>query len=59
MGLLSAAVIGLVFWIVAWSLGAKSIDAFLVTAAIFLVAMVFHVISPYLPRNRRDAAERS
>lgn len=58
MGLLTAAVIGLVFWIVAWSLGVKSIDAFLVTIAIFLVAVVGHVVSPYLPRNRRDAAER-
>jgi hypothetical protein len=59
MGLLVAAVLGLIFWIVAWSLGAKSIDAFLVTAAIFLVAAAGRTIASHLPGNRRDAAERS
>lgn len=59
MGVLIAAVAGLVFWIVAWALGAKSIDAFLITVAIFLIAVAGRMISPYLPGNRRDAVERS
>lgn len=56
MGLLIAAEIGLIFWIVAWSLGAKSMDAFLVTILIFLIAAAGRVIGQHRNR-RRDAAD--
>ena len=57
MGLLIAAEIGLIFWIVAWSLGAKSIDAFLVTVLIFLIAAAGRVIGQHRSRRRGDAGE--
>lgn len=41
MLLLIAGVVGLIFWLVAWSLGTKSIDAFGVTILIFIVAAAF------------------
>lgn len=58
MGLLIAAEVGLIFWIIAWSLGVKSIDAFLVTALIFLLTAAGRMIAANLPGRRRDAAER-
>ncbi|CAA9487858.1 MAG: hypothetical protein AVDCRST_MAG65-1841 [uncultured Solirubrobacteraceae bacterium] len=56
MGLLIASVAGLIFWIVAWSLGAKSIDAFLVTILVFLVAAAARVINQHRGRSRGDTA---
>jgi hypothetical protein len=56
MGLLIAAEIGLIFWIVAWSLGAKSIDAFLVTILVFLIAAAGRVINQHRGRSRGDTA---
>ena len=47
MGLLIASEIGLIFWIVAWSLGMKSMDAFLVTILIFLIAAAGRVIGQH------------
>ena len=57
MGLLIAAEIGLIFWIVAWSLGAKSMDAFLVTIVIFLLAAAGRVIGQHRNRRRDDVGE--
>lgn len=57
MGLLIAAEVGLIFWIVAWSVGVKSIDAFLVTALIFLLTVAARAIAPHLPGNRADSAD--
>ena len=57
MGLLIAAEIGLIFWIVAWSLGAKSIDAFLVTILVFLIAAAGRVIGQHRERRRANAAD--
>ncbi len=56
MGLLAASVVGLVFWIIAWALGAKALDAFLVTIAIFLIAATVRVIRQNLPSYRGDDA---
>ena len=47
MGLLIASVIGIVLWIVLWSLGTKSMDAFLLTIVIFLVAAAGRVIGQH------------
>jgi hypothetical protein len=53
MGLLLSLIAGLVVWIVLWAIGVKSIDAFMITIAIVLVAASVRIISPYLPGNRR------
>jgi hypothetical protein len=52
MGLLLTLIAGLVVWIVLWAIGVKSFDAFLLTAAMVLVAATLRIISPYLPGNR-------
>ncbi len=57
MGLLIASLAGLIFWIVAWSLGAKSVDAFLVTIVVFLIAAAGRVIGQHRNRHRGDAAD--
>jgi uncharacterized integral membrane protein len=57
MGLLIASLLGLIFWIVAWSLGAKSMDAFLVTIVIFLLAAAGRVIGQHRNRRRAQAGE--
>ena len=54
MGVLIAAVVGIIFWIVAWSLGAKSIDAFLVTITIVLLACAGRII-----RQQRERVAKS
>jgi hypothetical protein len=54
MGLLLTTIAALVVWIVLWSIGIKSIDAFLISIAMILVAVTARVFSPYLPGNRRD-----
>ncbi|HUB73744.1 MAG TPA: hypothetical protein VL979_06885 [Solirubrobacteraceae bacterium] len=43
---------GLVLWIVLWALGAKSLDAFLLAAAIILVGASLKILSGYLPGRR-------
>jgi hypothetical protein len=40
--------VGLVFWIVAWSLGVKPFDAFLVTIALTLGAATVRIMMPFL-----------
>jgi hypothetical protein len=52
MGLTAAATAGLVVWIVLWALGVKSIDAFMVTVVIVVVAVTVRMLTPYLPGNR-------
>jgi hypothetical protein len=50
-----AATAGLVLWIVLWSIGAKAIDAFMLTVVILLVAATVKLILPSLS-NRSDAS---
>lgn len=57
MGVLIAAVAGLIFWIVAWSLGAKSFDAFMLTALIFLIACAGRIIRQQRERARARTAD--
>ena len=48
MGVLVALTVGLVFWLVAWALGVKPFDAFLVTAALVMAAVVGRFVSPFV-----------
>jgi O-antigen ligase len=52
MGILLTLTAGLVVWIVLWAIGVKSIDAFLITMVMLLVAAAAHIVWPYLPGNR-------
>jgi hypothetical protein len=56
MGLLLTWVAGLVLWIVLWAMGAKSIDAFMLTVVLLITAAIGHIIWPMLPGNRSDDA---
>ena len=52
MGLLFTFIAGLVVWIVLWAIGVKSVDAFLITMVMLIVAAAAHIIWPTLPGNR-------
>ena len=60
MGVLVALTIGLVFWIVAWSLNIKPFDAFLVTIALTLGAAAGRIVTPYVNQllGRETATEQ-
>lgn len=47
---LVALTVGLVIWIVLWSIGVKSFDAFLVTIAIVLPAAAWQIFGPGLKK---------
>lgn len=51
MGILVALTAGLVFWIAAWALGVKSFDAFLVTIALVVGALVLRAVGPFLKQQ--------
>jgi hypothetical protein len=53
MGFVVATTFGLVVWLVLWALGVKSIDAFMITVLIAVVAVTLRILVPYLPGNRR------
>ncbi len=55
MGVLIASIFGLVLWIVLWSLGAKSMDAFLLTVLIFLIACAVRVLRQHRGRGAQHA----
>ena len=48
--MLVALTIGLVFWIIAWSLGVKAFDAFMVTILLTLIAATARVMMPFINR---------
>lgn len=52
MGLILTAVFGFVVWIVLWSLGSKSFDAFMITTLILVVGATARILMPFLPGNR-------
>jgi hypothetical protein len=54
LGLLLTTTAGLVVWIVLWSIGVKSFDAFLVTLLMIILAATAHVFGPHLPGKRAD-----
>jgi len=50
MIVLCALTVGLVFWIVAWALGAKAFDAFLLTGLITLSAATVQIVMPFVTK---------
>ena len=48
MIVLVALTIGLVFWIVAWSFGVKSFDAFMFTALLTVTAAGIRIVMPFV-----------
>jgi hypothetical protein len=52
MGFFLTAVFGFVVWIVLWSLGSKSFDAFMITALILVIGATARILAPFLPGNR-------
>ena len=49
MGLVLATTFGLVLWIVLWAIGAKALDAFLITAVVITLGATARILAPYLP----------
>lgn len=54
MGLVFATTVGLVIWIVVWSLGAKAIDPFMITTVIITLGIAARMIAPTLPGGRKS-----
>lgn len=52
MGLVLTTTFGLVLWIVLWAVGAKAVDAFLITTVVLLVGVTGRMLAPYLPGRR-------
>jgi uncharacterized membrane protein len=52
MGFVLTAVFGFVVWIVLWSLGSKSFDAFMITVLILVIGATGRILAPFLPGNR-------
>lgn len=49
MVLFLATILGLVIWIVLFFLGAKSLESFLITLLIVVLAATWNLVSRYLP----------
>ena len=49
MGLVLTTTFGLVLWIVLWAIGAKALDAFLITTVVILLGATGRILAPYLP----------
>lgn len=49
MGLVLATTLGLVIWIVLWSTGAKSFDAFMITTGVITLGAAARMLVPHLP----------
>jgi hypothetical protein len=49
MGFVFTVAAGLVIWLVLWSLGAKSFDAFMVTTLVIVLAATARMLVPFLP----------
>jgi Mn2+/Fe2+ NRAMP family transporter len=47
---LVALTVGLVFWIIAWSLGWKAFDAFMVTILLTVIAATVRTLMPFVNR---------
>jgi hypothetical protein len=54
MGLIYSATAGFVVWIVLWSIGVKSFDAFMLTMLIIILAAGTRMLLPHLPGNQRS-----
>jgi hypothetical protein len=49
MGLVLATTFGLVLWIILWAIGAKALDAFLITTVVIILGATGKILAPYLP----------
>jgi hypothetical protein len=49
MGLAVISTLALALWIVLWSVGAKALDAFILTTAVILLGAAGRILAPYLP----------
>lgn len=49
MGLVAAATAAFSLWIIMWSMGAKALDAFLLTLVIVLIGATVRAVVPKLP----------
>jgi hypothetical protein len=54
MGLVLTVTAGLVVWIVLWSVGAKSFDAFMITTLVALLGVTGRMLLPHLPGKREQ-----
>jgi hypothetical protein len=54
MGFIISVTGALVLWIVLWSIGVKSFDAFLITVLIVMLAAGARIAAPFLPGNQRS-----
>lgn len=52
MGLILATTFGLSLWLVLWSIGAKSFDAFMLAITIIIVAAGVRIALTYLPSRQ-------
>lgn len=52
MGLILATTLGLIVWIVLWSTGAKSFDAFMITTLIITLGAGAKLLTPHLPNTK-------
>jgi hypothetical protein len=60
VGVLVALTVGLVFWITAWAFGMKSFDAFMVTMALVMAAVVGRLAGPFVKQlTGRETASPS
>ena len=50
MMVLVALTVGLVFWIITWSLGVKAFDAFMVTMLLTLIAATARIMLPTIQK---------
>jgi hypothetical protein len=57
MLLIVSSTVGFLAWIILWSLGVKSFDAFLLTVLIVVVAATVKMALPSLPGNRPSVDE--
>jgi hypothetical protein len=53
-----ATIVGLVLWLVLWSINVKAFDAFMLTVLIIVIAAAVQSMIPFLPGNREDRPGR-
>jgi hypothetical protein len=60
MAVLVTLTVGLVWWITAWAFGIKAFDAFLLTAAMVVIAATARIAKPFVDQMlRRDTGSPS
>jgi len=57
MLLLVSLVFSLVLWLVLWAIGAKALDAAMLSLLILVSAAAAHIVLPQLPGRRRSEDE--